>query len=195
MFSSRTRWDLTANRLASLAEARRAAGAAPRRPHAIEPHPGRDSLPGRPVVAPLRASALRYEPSPFGLRAAREAVAADYRGAERGGPGRPHRAHGQQQRGLRLPLQAALRPRDRPRPAPELSLVRVPGRPRVRDGGALPAPPRRRMAPGPAALAEAVDRPDARGRRGEPEQPHGLLREARGGGGHPADRPRGRGRR
>jgi aspartate/methionine/tyrosine aminotransferase len=79
MFSSRTRWDLTANRLASLVEARRAAGA-----DLADLTQSNPTLAGIPypddLLSPLSdTSALRYEPSPFGLRSAREAVAADYR--------------------------------------------------------------------------------------------------------------------
>lgn len=79
MFSARTRWDLTANRLASLAEERRTAGG----PlfDLIQSNPTQVGLPyPDDLLAPLsEPSALRYEPSPFGLRAAREAVAGDYR--------------------------------------------------------------------------------------------------------------------
>jgi len=79
MFSARTRWDLTPNRLASLAQARQAAG----RPFfdLTQSNPTQARLPyPDDLLAPLSdPSALRYEPSPFGLRAAREAVAADYR--------------------------------------------------------------------------------------------------------------------
>jgi aspartate/methionine/tyrosine aminotransferase len=79
MFSARTRWDLTANRLAALAEARRASGAA-----VIDLTQSNPTQAGLPcpddLLAPLSdPSALRYEPSPFGLRDAREAVAGDYR--------------------------------------------------------------------------------------------------------------------
>jgi len=79
MFSARTRWDLTANRLAALAAARRAAGA----PliDLTQSNPTQAGIPYPPdLLAPLSdASALLYEPSAFGLRRAREAVAADYR--------------------------------------------------------------------------------------------------------------------
>ena len=79
MFSARTRWDLTANRLASLAAARRAEGA----PliDLTQSNPTQAGIPYPPdLLAPLSdPSALLYEPAPFGLRSAREAVAADYR--------------------------------------------------------------------------------------------------------------------
>jgi len=79
MFSSRTRWDRTANRLASVAEARRAAGA-----QVVDLTQSNPTTAGIPYAQDLLSAlsdpeALRYEPSPFGLRAAREAVAADYR--------------------------------------------------------------------------------------------------------------------
>jgi aspartate/methionine/tyrosine aminotransferase len=78
MFSARTRWELASNRLAALAEARRAAGA----PliDLTQSNPTQAGLPyPDDLLAPLSdPSVLRYEPSAFGLRAAREAVAADY---------------------------------------------------------------------------------------------------------------------
>lgn len=79
MFSSRTRWDLRTNRLASLVEARRAAGAPVIDLTQSNPTQAGLPYPGD-LLRPLSdASALRYDPSPLGLRAAREAVAADYR--------------------------------------------------------------------------------------------------------------------
>jgi hypothetical protein len=79
MFSARTRWDLTANRLALLAAARRSAGA----PliDLTESNPTRAGIPyPADLLSPLsQPSALVYEPEPSGLRVAREAVAADYR--------------------------------------------------------------------------------------------------------------------
>jgi len=79
MFSARTLWDLTANRLASLAAARRSAGGAFF--DLTQSNPTQVGLPyPDDLLTPLSdASVLRYEPSPFGLRAAREAVSADYR--------------------------------------------------------------------------------------------------------------------
>ena len=79
MFSSRTRWDRTANRLASLAEARRAAGAPV--VDLTQSNPTTAEIPYPPdLLSPLSdPEGLRYDPSPFGLRAAREAVAGDYR--------------------------------------------------------------------------------------------------------------------
>ena len=78
MFSARTRWDRTPNRLSGLLEARRRAG----RPvlDLTESNPTRAGLtPGADVLAPLADAAnLAYEPSPAGSRAAREAVAADF---------------------------------------------------------------------------------------------------------------------
>ena len=79
MFSARTLWNLTANRLASLAAARRSAGGAFF--DLTQSNPTQVGLPyPDDLLTPLSdASVLRYEPSPFGLRAAREAVSADYR--------------------------------------------------------------------------------------------------------------------
>lgn len=89
MFSERTRWDLRANRLAERLAERRAAGA--RVLDLTESNPTRAGLPcPADVLAGLaRAEARRYEPSPFGLPAAREAVAADF--ARRGFPLDPGR--------------------------------------------------------------------------------------------------------
>jgi len=84
MFSSRTRWDLRQNRLATLLEARRAAGAPMIDLTQSNPTRAGIAYPAD-LLRPLSdLSALRYEPEPFGLTAAREAVAADYRrrGAE-----------------------------------------------------------------------------------------------------------------
>ncbi len=89
MFSERTRWDLRPNRLAERLAAKRAAGA--RLLDLTESNPTRAGL-SYPddVLAPLaRAEARRYEPLPFGLPAAREAVAADF--ARRGFPVGPDR--------------------------------------------------------------------------------------------------------
>ena len=89
MFSERTRWDLRPNRLAERLAAKRAAGV--RVLDLTESNPTRAALPcPRDVLAALaRAEARRYEPSPFGLPAAREAVAADF--ARRGFPVGPDR--------------------------------------------------------------------------------------------------------
>jgi len=79
MFSSRTGWDLSVNRLSSLLEARRRAGA--RILDLTESNPTRVGIPYPPdLLAPLADPAsLHYDPSPAGLESAREAVAADYR--------------------------------------------------------------------------------------------------------------------
>jgi alanine-synthesizing transaminase len=80
MFSERTRWDLRPNRLAEKLAAKRASGA--RVLDLTESNPTRVGLPCPEDVldALARAEARRYEPEPFGLRAAREAVAADFAG-------------------------------------------------------------------------------------------------------------------
>jgi aspartate/methionine/tyrosine aminotransferase len=78
MFSERTRWDLRPNRLAERLAAKRASGA--RVLDLTETNPTRVGLPcPDDVLAPLaRAEGRVYEPRPFGLPAAREAVAADF---------------------------------------------------------------------------------------------------------------------
>jgi aspartate/methionine/tyrosine aminotransferase len=89
MFSERTRWDLRPNRLSERLAAKRAGGA--RVIDLTESNPTRAGLlcPDD-VLAPLaRAEARRYEPLPFGLPVAREAVAADF--ARRGFPIGPDR--------------------------------------------------------------------------------------------------------
>ena len=79
MFSARTRWDLTANRLASLAAARRNAGGAFFDLTQSNPTQVGLAYPADLLTPLSDPSGLLYEPSPFGLRAAREAVSADYR--------------------------------------------------------------------------------------------------------------------
>jgi hypothetical protein len=78
MFSTRTRWDLTPNRLASLVAAKRAAGA--RLLDLTESNPTRAGLPcpADLLDALAQDAARRYEPLPFGLPAARAAAAADF---------------------------------------------------------------------------------------------------------------------
>jgi hypothetical protein len=89
MFSGRTRWDLRPNRLAERLAAKRAAGV--RVLDLTESNPTRADLPyPADVLAPLaRAEARRYEPLPFGLPAARAAVASDF--GRRGFPLGPDR--------------------------------------------------------------------------------------------------------
>jgi aspartate/methionine/tyrosine aminotransferase len=89
MFSERTRWDLRPNRLAERLAAKRAAGA--RLLDLTESNPTRVGLPypGDLLAALAGAEVRRYEPAPFGLAAAREAVAADF--ARRGVPLDPGR--------------------------------------------------------------------------------------------------------
>lgn len=89
MFSSRTRWDRTANRLSTLLAERRRAGAALL--DLTESNPTRAGLLApADVLAPLsEPTCLVYDPEPAGAMTAREAVATDYR--RRGfdvGPGR-----------------------------------------------------------------------------------------------------------
>ncbi len=78
MFSVRTGWDLTPNRLSSLLEAKRKRGE--RILDLTETNPTRVGIVYPPdLLAPLAdPGALRYEPSPRGLASARAAVAADH---------------------------------------------------------------------------------------------------------------------
>ena len=78
MFSSRTHWTLAPNRLARAVETRRAAGCALL--DLTESNPTRAGIRyPEDLLAPLAdPRGLRYEPSPQGHPAAREAVAADY---------------------------------------------------------------------------------------------------------------------
>lgn len=82
MFSSRTQWNLEPNRLSRLADARRAAGGLIDLTVSNPTHCGFDY--DRPAILSAigQSAALRYEPDPRGLAAARRAVAAYY--AERG---------------------------------------------------------------------------------------------------------------
>jgi alanine-synthesizing transaminase len=84
VFSSRTRWDLRPNRLAERLAAKRASGA--RLFDLTESNPTLARLPlPDDLLSPLsRPEARRYEPRPFGLWSARQAVAADF--ARRGFP-------------------------------------------------------------------------------------------------------------
>jgi alanine-synthesizing transaminase len=89
MFSARTRWDLTPNRLARILEAKRTAGEPVIDLTESNPTRAGISYPSD-LLAPLAdPAALRYEPTPWGLEPAREAVAADF--ARRGFPLRPDR--------------------------------------------------------------------------------------------------------
>ena len=89
MFSQRTAWDLRANRLARLLAAKRGRGEVVL--DLTESNPTQVGLPyPADLLAPLaHPASLRYEPSPFGLPAAREAVAADF--GRRGFPLEPER--------------------------------------------------------------------------------------------------------
>jgi alanine-synthesizing transaminase len=84
MFSSRTRWDLAPNRLSTRLAARREAGV--RLLDLTESNPTRAGIPyPADLLAGLSQDRARlYEPVPFGLASAREAVAADF--ARRGRP-------------------------------------------------------------------------------------------------------------
>jgi alanine-synthesizing transaminase len=78
MFSRRTSWDLTPNRLAALLADQRRAGR--ELLDLTETNPTRAGFaPPAGLLDPLAgAAALRYDPQPAGLPTAREAVAADY---------------------------------------------------------------------------------------------------------------------
>jgi aspartate/methionine/tyrosine aminotransferase len=78
MFSERTRFDLRPNRLAERLKARQAEGKALL--DLTLSNPTRAGLPdAEQLLAPLaRDAARRYDPSPFGLEAARTAVARDF---------------------------------------------------------------------------------------------------------------------
>ena len=81
MFSSRTNWPLTPNRLSELLRARRAGGLPIL--DLTESNPTRCgfALDAEQMLAPLRDSrSLLYQPDPRGLRVAREAVAEYYSG-------------------------------------------------------------------------------------------------------------------
>ncbi len=79
MFSSRTRWDLQPNQLSLLLARRRAQGR--RLLDLTQANPTHAGIPyPQDLLAPLaHDDARRYDPSPFGLASARDAVAADFR--------------------------------------------------------------------------------------------------------------------
>jgi hypothetical protein len=150
------------------------------RPDRIEPHAGRPALPrarhpGRP--GPPGSPSLRADP----VRPRRGAPGRRPRpvGARAAGRPRPPAAHGQHQRGLRLPLQAPLRSGRRgPRPPPELPAVRAP---RATRGGARRAVPprvRRGVACRPRVAAGRRLGAHPRRRRRQPQQPDRLVRQA-----------------
>jgi aspartate/methionine/tyrosine aminotransferase len=89
MFSRRTHWDLRPNRLAERLAARRAEGA--RLLDLTESNPARVGLlcPDDLLALLSHPEGRHYEPAPFGLRAARAAVAADF--SRRGFPLEPDR--------------------------------------------------------------------------------------------------------
>lgn len=78
MFSKRTRWDLRPNRLSRLLQEKRAAGA--RVIDLTETNPTGAGLrcPEELLALLGQPAGCRYDPSPFGIRPAREAVAADF---------------------------------------------------------------------------------------------------------------------
>jgi alanine-synthesizing transaminase len=78
VFSARTRWDRTVNRLAALTARKRAAGV--RVLDLTETNPTRVGLPAHPglLAALADPGALRYDPDPRGTESARQAVSADY---------------------------------------------------------------------------------------------------------------------
>ncbi len=78
MFSKRTRWDLRPNRLSRLLEDKRAAGA--RVIDLTETNPTRAGLccPEGLLALLGESTGRRYDPKPFGIEPAREALAADF---------------------------------------------------------------------------------------------------------------------
>ena len=81
MFSSRFRWDLRPNRLAQLLESKRLAGAEILDLTESNPTRAGFSYPAEEILPAIAdPGSLRYEPSPQGLLAAREAVASYYAG-------------------------------------------------------------------------------------------------------------------
>ena len=81
MFSSRLDWNLLVNPLSRLLDEKRAAGARILDLTESNPTAAGLSYPGETILAALAdPKALRYEPAPAGLRAARTAVAAYYSG-------------------------------------------------------------------------------------------------------------------
>ncbi len=84
MFSQRTHWDLTLNRLSALTAEKRRRGASLLDLTVSNPTQAGLTAPPDLLAALADPAALRYDPSPSGLMRAREAVAADFarRGVE-----------------------------------------------------------------------------------------------------------------
>jgi alanine-synthesizing transaminase len=92
VFSSRFKWSLETNRIARLLEEKRRAGAPILDLTASNPTQAGLHYPADEILAALAAPpALRYDPTPKGLAAAREAVSSYYR--ERGEAVDPARVH------------------------------------------------------------------------------------------------------
>lgn len=84
MFSARTRWDLEPNRLDLILRDKRTAGEIVLDLTESNPTQAGIDYPADLVALLADPAGLRYEPAPFGLARAREAVAADF--ARRGSP-------------------------------------------------------------------------------------------------------------
>jgi alanine-synthesizing transaminase len=78
-FSSRTGWDRTSNRLSAALEKKRAAGIPVLDLTESNPTRAGFDYPADLLAGLASPEGLRYEPSPMGLRPAREAVASEYR--------------------------------------------------------------------------------------------------------------------
>jgi alanine-synthesizing transaminase len=79
VFSTRTSWDRTANRLSRVLEEKRASGASILDLTESNPTRAGFTYPADLLAALAAPESLRYEPAPMGWRPAREAVAAEYR--------------------------------------------------------------------------------------------------------------------
>ncbi len=164
MFSSRLRQAAGRNRLAVALDRRRAAGLPIIDLTLSNPTRAGFAYPSGLLAAMAQDRSLRYEPEPFGLLSARQAVSDELgrRGlsvpANRIGPDREH------ERGVFFVVQAAVRPgRCRAGAAAELSAGRAPEPSRRRVSRALPPRVPRPMGGRPAGPArESGNGTDAR---------------------------------
>ena len=148
--------------------------------HAIESYARGNRIP-RGVAPRLRRS------RPVALRSAAGGIARGARGRCRLLPSarprrraRPHPAHGEHQRGLLVPVQAAGGPRRSGAGAAAfLSALRVPGQDGIARGAPVPARIPRRMGDRHRCACPRHHRAHPRRSAGEPQQPDRQLRQAR----------------
>ena len=154
MFSSRLRQAAGRNRLAVALDRRRAAGLPIIDLTLSNPTRAGLAYPSGLLAPMAQDRSLCYEPEPFGLLSARQAVSDDF--ARRGlpVPAKSNRTDRQHERGVFFVVQAAVRPRRcRARATAELSAGRAPDRSRRREPRTLPSRVSRPVGARPAGPA------------------------------------------